>query len=1018
MIKKDLFSVVFVLLFVVLTCTRSFSQKKNPVKLIKLPPVLNCDGPETIGGHWYFGFRNGLDFSSGTPVYDNAANTYATMSDLIAQECVAVQNDRDGNLLFYTDGKDLYDQNHTVLASNFGAHPSSNGGSIIVPHPVENNQYYLFNTAVRSHTPISSVFSYTLITVNGTQATVSPATTDVTIDAPAGYVTDLDNGLHSGEGVTAIAGCDNSYWIITTGRKGFGPSDLFIVVYKLDGTVLSFHSEHSIPTFVSTASQGTYGIPIEAAPNGKKIAINPFRAGGACHVYDFDNATGTISNERSINRKFYGVCFSPDSKLLYGSVYPSFIGTPNSQIGSDLLFQYNTLAPNLALSEVQVGPYTDLSGLSFDIERGPDNKIYISRRKKNLAVIHNPNVLVSPSNPNACNLDDNGPMLPTFKSGWGLPNVFDANKANVFPSTIVAGNTIACPPVPEDYCVQLRPGETVSWSVTGGSFTGSSTQSNVTVNWGNLPWTLTATITNFDGCQSSETISVSPSEGCPISSGCDWPKSYGSNTLTQEQGDAVVVDANGNVFVHGSVDNSVIFEDGTSILGGVFLAKYDNCGSLLWVIDVSPYGRRFSRMKIDNLGNPVLLATNAITSTVEDIEFKLTKFSNSNGSLIWSNTIEMWKYLPWPSFDINMNNNEIYLVANVNKYLKITQANGTVIVDYTAPLNAFTGYPRDVAYVVKFNASGNQIWQDNMIANQGYAAFQDVVVAENTNRVYICGYTGDHPHVAGDITFNSNTSIAMTPSDLNRLFISSYTSTGNLLYSKMHPTIQGYQTALQIEYSNADNEIYIKNYKNLQLFNTNGNFLSSVSTFYQSGQIYYNQAANYLLTCGTHSCNQLKMEKYEGITKIWTYQVGSCNSKGYIHSVFADPTSDKIFLTGQFWNGDLSFNSTDLLTLAGGRDVFISKIKDTGPTVTYNRKQNTQDNVVVNIEKLNRTAIYPNPEINEHQVKIYNLTGQLVLEAKFEASHTDIDLSSYPDGIYQVVITSGDKRVSEKVVKF
>ncbi|MFD1552911.1 hypothetical protein DNU06_07900 [Putridiphycobacter roseus] len=461
-----------------------------------------CQSPAIADGHWYFGYKNGLDFSSGTPVYDNAPNIHNVMASG-TQESIAIQNDQNGNMLFYTDGYKLYDQNHWAITGFFGGHASSAAGSIIVPNPAQSNQYYVFNTGVQNTVaPVASVFSYTIVTVTGTQAAVTPATTYVTVPAPAGYFIDINNGLHCAEGVTAVAGCDNSYYIITTGRKAV--SDHFMVVFKLDNSGLNFHSEKAIPGILSATVQGDYAIPIEAAPNGEKVAINPFRDGNVCRVFDFNNMTGILSNEAIINHEFYSVCFSPDSKLLYGSI--------NS---SDILYQYNAQAVNIAASEMQVGPFTDLNGYSEDMERGPDDKIYINRRKVNLAVIHNPNNPVTASNMNACNLDDNGPLLQHYAS-TGLPNVFDANKAHVFPSTNISGVLKTCISNSgnENYAVSLNSGETVSWTLTGGNFIGGSNQANITVDWASLPGTLTVNVNNEDGCTSSQTITVT--ECCDI----------------------------------------------------------------------------------------------------------------------------------------------------------------------------------------------------------------------------------------------------------------------------------------------------------------------------------------------------------------------------------------------------------------------------------------------------------------------------------------------------------------------
>ncbi len=510
---------------------------------------------------------------------------------------------------------------------------------------------------------------------------------------------------------------------------------------------------------------------------------------------------------------------------------------------------------------------------------------------------------------------------------------------------------------------------------------------------------------------------------------CHWPKGYGSNSSVIEAGKGVVVDAYGNVFVYGLVNSNVQFEDGSTIPDGGFLAKYDNCGELLWVKDVTTQGVNRVQMKIDMYGNPMVLATNSVDGLDSDISFKLTKFSNWNGSVMWENTIEQWKFLPMPAFDIDMSTNEVYLIANVNKYLKIVQANGNQIVSYTAPANAYTGYPRNLAYLIKFNSNGNQLWQDHLYANQGTGALQDVVVAENTGRIYLCGYASDHPHAVGDLRMAGNPAVSMAPNDLNRLIMLSYSTSGTFGYANIHQNLVGHQTALQIEYSNLDDQIYLKNFNQLQLFNTSSNLLASATTFGQSGQMYYNQAENHLITCGTHSCNEVKIQKYQGVFNVWTYQIGSCNSKGYVHNVFSDPTSSKIFLTGQFWNDDLTFDATHELALSGGRDVFISKVKDEGSTVAF--KNLIPSKVSFEGAPTPKIDVYPNPtngqvtiewgtSLSEQQqtVRMYNALGTVVLEESF-ASKTEfvVDLSEYPNGIYNIVWTDGDKVASNRIVK-
>ena len=608
---------------------------------------------------------------------------------------------------------------------------------------------------------------------------------------------------------------------------------------------------------------------------------------------------------------------------------------------------------------------------------------------------------------------DNVQPITVNVIGGGAPNsaLFTAteNTSNCFNFNFSASTSVS--------------GETHEWDFeNNGSIdaTGTSVSHTYTTNG---TYEVVHTVTNT--CSSvRDTITVTVD--CSSTS-CDWPKHYGTASTMVEAGEGLAVDNNGNVFVHGTVNSAATFDDGSTVTSGIFLAKYDNCGTQLWVQNVPQYGNNHSTMKIDNLGNPILLSTNAANSIESDISYFLTKFNGSTGAVIWSIEIEQWKFLNWPAFDIDMDNNEVYLVTNVSKYTRVRQANNTLAVNYTAPTNAYV-YPRVQGHIIKFNASGMQVWQDHIIANSGGAAFQDVVVAENTNRVYLCGYVHDHPSVSGNLTFNSNTAITMSPNDTYRLFIASYNTTGTLLYANMHAGIKGYQTAMQIEYSNTDNEIYLRNYNELQMFNTSGNFTGSTAISYQSGQMYYDQTNNYLITCGTHSCNQLKLEKYVGTTKIWTYIKGSCSSKAYAHSVFSDPTSDKIFMTGTYWSGDFSFSPTDVMPLSGGigRDAFISKIRDLGSTASF-AKQASSD-AIGNEDSEDHFIIYPNPsegifnlevspEMIGSSIELYNYLGQSVFKGELDSYYYTIDISAQLSGIYKVVIKNGDVHVSKKIVK-
>src|SRR5688572_247537 len=63
--------------------------------------------------HWYFGINAGLDFNSGAPVV-------LTNGALNTTEGTSAISDANGNLLFYTDGVNVWNNTHSVMPNGTG----------------------------------------------------------------------------------------------------------------------------------------------------------------------------------------------------------------------------------------------------------------------------------------------------------------------------------------------------------------------------------------------------------------------------------------------------------------------------------------------------------------------------------------------------------------------------------------------------------------------------------------------------------------------------------------------------------------------------------------------------------------------------------------------------------------------------------------------------------------------------------------------------------------------------------
>lgn len=338
---------------------------------------------------WYFGNFAGLDFNDGepTPLLDGALDTFEGCSTIA---------DTNGNLLFYTDGSTVYNRNHSIMQNGTGlnGNESSTHSALIVPKPEHPNLYYIFTVDFEAGS-------------NGLQF----SEVDMSLNEGLGGVNSNKNILlHSPttEKLTAIKSSnDGEYWVISHKWE----SDEFIA-YNVSNSginttpVISVAGSYVGGSIIS-ASIGQ----IKVSPNGLKLAVARDEGLSEVQLFDFDAASGVVSNSQMIlnffpnNRKVYGIEFSPDSNLLYVSV----IG-----VG---VFQYNLQAGNLQeiiSSEVKL---TTLQKPYAAMQLASDGKIYIAKTNQfYIDVIDNPNIIGV-----GCNYQYEHLYLGGRRSRSGLP---------------------------------------------------------------------------------------------------------------------------------------------------------------------------------------------------------------------------------------------------------------------------------------------------------------------------------------------------------------------------------------------------------------------------------------------------------------------------------------------------------------------------------------------------------------------------------------------------------------------
>ena len=112
---------------------------KKTVLLSILIGCIKIAAAQKEADKWFFGNFAGLDFSSGVPASLNGSAIYTN------EGCSSI-SDVAGNLLFYTDGITVWNQQHQIMPNGTGLLGASSctQAALIVPQPGSTTLYYLF----------------------------------------------------------------------------------------------------------------------------------------------------------------------------------------------------------------------------------------------------------------------------------------------------------------------------------------------------------------------------------------------------------------------------------------------------------------------------------------------------------------------------------------------------------------------------------------------------------------------------------------------------------------------------------------------------------------------------------------------------------------------------------------------------------------------------------------------------------------------------------------------------------
>lgn len=338
--------------------------------------------------NWRFG-NSKWRFDNTAPPNGFVHTTNLTPSIRYGSSTISDKNT--GDLLFYSNGYNIYNKNNAVMDNgndlfgvsqpeyNYIGNPSDQS-SIIVPMPNSASLYYVFTiNGNRTLKDQDFIPSPNPVTNYGLRYAI----VDMSLNGGMGKVISKNNVLFTNSPTNALtstfASDGSSYWIVTANNGNF-------LSYKLDASGLNTNP---------VVSPGTsYGSFIKISPNSKKLLTRGYQS---VWLHNFDNATGSITSPVNIiaNNSFTASYdddsdspnsaeFSPDSNIVYFiSASACLCLYPAGLIGWSGLSMYNISTGSLVGAVNTSAQYEfSLNGRTASMQLAKNGKIYLIYNSK------------------------------------------------------------------------------------------------------------------------------------------------------------------------------------------------------------------------------------------------------------------------------------------------------------------------------------------------------------------------------------------------------------------------------------------------------------------------------------------------------------------------------------------------------------------------------------------------------------------------------------------------------------
>jgi hypothetical protein len=296
---------------------------------------------------WYFGQNAGIDFN-GLPE-DPAVGITGPLN---TNEGTSVISDRNGQVIFSTDGMRIYDKEDTEITPapvppGLGGDPDATQSALIIPVPGDETLFYIFTTQ-----PVHGTGTYEL----------RYSLFDLKENGGLGGLTEFNQLLFSKstERITS-----NGNWLIA---HEFGNNSFRAYPITQEGIGTPVISAIGSDHLLSEEVQGRGYMEI-GAQSRLAVALSTPGVSNVVEVFDFIDSTGVVTNFRTADLEsptgqVYGIEISPGGNKLFAT-----LSDTNSEI---VEFAFDSLGNPYFKNRVAQ------TGRLGAMQIGPDGQIYVA----------------------------------------------------------------------------------------------------------------------------------------------------------------------------------------------------------------------------------------------------------------------------------------------------------------------------------------------------------------------------------------------------------------------------------------------------------------------------------------------------------------------------------------------------------------------------------------------------------------------------------------------------------------